>query len=112
MGGADCVELAKRFGTPLYLFDEAYIRKMMRVYRDTLAEKYADLHRISKHIIRPQYHLYNRAAPIKRNLEMVLLADKVLVIWDGVSRGTLSTINFAKEHNKPIMVINIKRTEK
>ncbi len=40
LGGADCVELAKRFGTPLYLFDEAYIRKMMRVYRDTLAEKY------------------------------------------------------------------------
>lgn len=40
VGGADCVELAKRFGTPLYLFDEAYIRKMMRVYRDTLAEKY------------------------------------------------------------------------
>ncbi len=40
IGGADCVELANRFGTPLYLFDEAYIRKMMRVYRDTLAEKY------------------------------------------------------------------------
>ncbi len=40
LGGADCVELAQRFGTPLYLFDEAYIRKMMRVYRDTLAQKY------------------------------------------------------------------------
>ena len=40
IGGADCVELAKEFGTPVYLFDEAYIRKMMRVYRDTLATKY------------------------------------------------------------------------
>ncbi len=40
LGGADCVELAQRFGTPLYLFDEAYIRKMMGVYRDTLAQKY------------------------------------------------------------------------
>ena len=40
IGGADTVELAKQFGTPVYLFDEAYIRKMMRVYRDTLAEKY------------------------------------------------------------------------
>ena len=40
LGGADCVELAKEFGTPLYLFDEAYIRKMMRVYRDTLAKSY------------------------------------------------------------------------
>ncbi len=40
IGGADCVELAKEFGTPLYLFDEAYIRKMMSVYRDVLAQKY------------------------------------------------------------------------
>ncbi len=40
LGGADCVELAKQFGTPVYLFDEAYIRKMMRVYRNTLAEEY------------------------------------------------------------------------
>ena len=40
IGGADCVELAKEFGTPVYLFDEAYIRKMMRIYRDTLARDY------------------------------------------------------------------------
>ena len=42
LGGADCVELAKKFGTPLYLFDEAYIRKMMGVYRDTLKKHYGD----------------------------------------------------------------------
>ena len=41
VGGADCVDLAKNFGTPLYVFDEAYIRKMMRVYRDTIEKKYA-----------------------------------------------------------------------
>ena len=40
IGGADCVDLAKKFGTPLYVFDEAYIRKMMSVYRDTLATHY------------------------------------------------------------------------
>ena len=40
IGGADCVELAQTFGTPLYVFDEAYIRKMMRVYRDTLQQEY------------------------------------------------------------------------
>ena len=42
IGGADCVALAKEFGTPLYVFDEAYIRKMMSVYRDTLAKNYGD----------------------------------------------------------------------
>lgn len=42
LGGADCVDLAKKFGTPLYLFDEAYIRKMMGVYRDTLKKHYGE----------------------------------------------------------------------
>lgn len=40
IGGADCVDLAQEFGTPLYVFDEAYIRKMMRIYRDTLQTEY------------------------------------------------------------------------
>lgn len=40
IGGADCVDLAAQFGTPLYVFDEAYIRSMMRVYRDTIAFEY------------------------------------------------------------------------
>ncbi len=40
IGGADCVDLAQKFGTPIYLFDEEYIRRMMRVYRDTIEKKY------------------------------------------------------------------------
>ncbi len=40
IGGADAVDLAKKFGTPLYVFDEAYIRTMMRVYRETIKKEY------------------------------------------------------------------------
>lgn len=40
IGGADTVALAEKFGTPLYVFDETYIRQMMRVYRKTIEEKY------------------------------------------------------------------------
>ena len=40
IGGADCVELAQNLGTPLYVFDEAHIRKMMSVFRDTLEKEY------------------------------------------------------------------------
>jgi len=40
IGGADAVSLAKEFGTPLYVFDEAYIRRMMRAYRDSIAKNY------------------------------------------------------------------------
>jgi len=40
IGGADCVELAEKFGTPLYVFDETYIRKMMQTFRNTLKKHY------------------------------------------------------------------------
>jgi len=40
IGGADAVELAREFGTPLYVFDEAHIRNMMRVYKRTIDEEY------------------------------------------------------------------------
>ena len=42
---------------------------------DTLAEQYADRHRLSKWIIRPCYQRYGRAAPLRRNQEMVDMAD-------------------------------------
>lgn len=42
IGGADSTELAKQYGTPLYVLDEAYIRAMMRVYRDTLDKEYGN----------------------------------------------------------------------
>jgi predicted Rossmann fold nucleotide-binding protein DprA/Smf involved in DNA uptake len=72
---------------------------------DTLAEDYADRHRLSKYIIRPRYDLYGRAAPIKRNEQMVEIADAVLVIWDGSSNGAKSTIKYAEKIKKPITVI-------
>ena len=78
---------------------------------DTLAERYADSHRISKHIIRPKYHLYKKAAPVKRNREMVDIADEVLVIWDGSSKGALSTIKYAQSINKLMKVVEYRKTE-
>ncbi len=38
---------------------------------DAIAEKYADEHNIPKHIVRPEYDRYKRAAPIIRNKIMV-----------------------------------------
>ena len=72
---------------------------------DKLAEAYADKMKLSKIIMRPQYSLYKRGAPIKRNQKMVDLCDKVLIIWDGISRGTKSTIDYAKKVGKPIEIV-------
>ena len=40
IGGTDAVNLAKSFGTPLYVMDENYIRAMCRIYRDTIEKEY------------------------------------------------------------------------
>ena len=72
---------------------------------DTLAEQYADAHNLPKIIIRPEYARYSRAAPLKRNETMVDLCDAVLVIWDGVSKGTKYTIDYAKKKGKDVKVV-------
>ena len=74
---------------------------------DSLAEIYADTHRLSKYIIRPRYDLYGRVAPLKRNEEMINIADFVLIIWDGCSKGTKHSIEYAKKTNKPYTLITL-----
>ena len=72
---------------------------------DSLAERYADMHRLSKYILRPRYKFYGRGAPLKRNEEMVEMADAVLIVWDGRSKGTRYTLEYSKKTNKPITLV-------
>ncbi len=72
---------------------------------DSLAESFADQQRISKLILRPKYDQYGRSSPLKRNEQMVNLADEILVIWDGKSRGAKYTIEYAKKSKKPLTII-------
>lgn len=74
---------------------------------DTLAEKYADKKGISKLILRPDYKRYGKAAPIIRNKMMVDLCDALIVIWDGKSKGTKHTIDYAQKEKKPITVLGV-----
>ena len=74
---------------------------------DRLAEKYADKKRLSKLILRPQYELYGRSAPLKRNEKMLEICDKALVVWDGVSKGTEYSINYARKIGKEVILIKL-----
>ncbi|MCH7484842.1 MAG: diaminopimelate decarboxylase [Chloroflexi bacterium] len=40
LGGCDAVDLAKEFGTPLYVFDEEELRATCRAYREAFASRY------------------------------------------------------------------------
>ena len=49
----------------------------------------------------PDYEKYGRAAPIRRNAEMLSKADLVLIFWDGKSRGTRFGLDYCKKHSIP-----------
>ena len=72
---------------------------------DSIAESYADAHKISKLIMRPDYKKYGKAAPLLRNKQMVDLADIVIIIWDGKSRGTKYTLDYAKSKDKTVTLV-------
>ena len=72
---------------------------------DRCAAEYARKKGIRLTEILPQYERYGRAAPIIRNKEIVEYADKVLVFWDGSSKGTQSVIRYAQRIGKPLEVI-------
>lgn len=79
---------------------------------DTLAEQYAKTHGIETLILKPDYGRFQRGAPLHRNEEIVRQADMVLAFWDGVSRGTKYTIDYAEKMGKPVKVITITESAK
>ena len=74
---------------------------------DTLAEQYADKMKMSKLIMRPDYKKYKRGAPLRRNDEMVDMCDMVLVFWDGVSKGTKHTVDYARKVGKRMEIVRV-----
>ena len=74
---------------------------------DSLAESYADKHKISKLILRPDYKRYGKAAPIMRNKTMIEIADTVIIVWNGRSTGTKFTVDYAKKLNKNVVLIKV-----
>jgi predicted Rossmann fold nucleotide-binding protein DprA/Smf involved in DNA uptake len=72
---------------------------------DTLAERYSEeLGLMKPLVILPDWKRYNRGAGAVRNREIVDTADFVVAIWDGDSKGTKISINYAKKINKPIFI--------
>ena len=72
---------------------------------DSCAAEYAKRKGLILTEILPKYERYGRAAPIVRNKEIVNYADKILVFWNGKSKGTLSVIKYAEKVEKPCEII-------
>ena len=74
---------------------------------DTLAAVYAREHGIPLTEFLPDYPRYGRGAPLKRNAQIADYADEVLVFWDGVSRGTMHTVELFQKQGKPVTLIRM-----
>ena len=75
---------------------------------DACAAEYAHKNGIKLTEFLPQYSRFGRAAPIIRNQKIVDYSDKIIVFWDGKSKGTLSVIKYAEKTRKPFEIITFK----
>jgi predicted Rossmann fold nucleotide-binding protein DprA/Smf involved in DNA uptake len=55
-------------------------------------------------IMPAEWDKYGKGAGYRRNEEMAELGDAVLVLYDGISKGSKHMIELAKKHNKKVWV--------
>lgn len=71
---------------------------------DQLAKRYAEENELKLTEFLPDYAKFGRAAPIRRNEQIVEYADEVIALWDGSSKGTARTINACITAYTPVRV--------
>ena len=74
---------------------------------DSDAKEYAERTGIKYTEFLPQYDKYKKAAPLKRNIEIIEYSDRVIAFWDGSSKGTRFVIEECRKRNKTIDVFVI-----
>lgn len=75
---------------------------------DHAGEYYADFYDLPIKRFPADWKKHGRAAGPIRNKQMADYADALLLIWDGISRGSLSMKKEMEKLNKPIYEIIIK----
>lgn len=73
---------------------------------DTLGEVWAKENGKEILIFKPEWDKYGKKAGFIRNQDIVKNSDLVIAFWDGVSKGTKSSIDLCKKFGIKIKVIN------
>lgn len=71
---------------------------------DSLAEQYADENGLGFIGKEPDYYKHGFYAPLHRNIEMAILCEKGIAIWDGLSTGTAHSISQLKKRGKLLKI--------
>lgn len=73
---------------------------------DEVAERTARECGLPVVVYRPDYARYGRAAPLRRNTDIVVESDRIAAFWDGTSRGTADTIRKARDLGRPVEIFH------
>lgn len=98
-----CVELnrLKSFGD----FDFCTLVSGGAVGADKMAERYALEYDLHISVFKPDWKTFGKRAGILRSKDIVNVADFVIAFWDGDSRGTSFSMDYAKKTNTPLKVV-------
>ena len=72
---------------------------------DRLAEEFADRNKLDKLIFLPDWETHGNSAGYIRNVSIINNCDQVVAFWDGKSRGTRHSIDYATKLKKPVKVV-------
>ena len=72
---------------------------------DKLGVLFARLNNLKLKEFLPEWNRYGKSAGFKRNKLIIDYADIVIVFWNGLSKGTIHSINLAKKSHKPCYII-------
>ena len=78
---------------------------------DRKGEKWAEENGLKLHKYPGDWEKYGNKAGFIRNAEMVRIADALIAVWDGESRGTNNCILEARKKRIPIYVWNESKKE-
>ena len=71
---------------------------------DSLGQRYARENLLPLEIVLPNWNEYGFVAGFLRNEEMASMADALIAVWDGKSRGTAYMIGVARRVGLPVYV--------
>lgn len=78
---------------------------------DTLAARYARAKRLPLVEFKPNYREFGKGAPFIRNRQIIDYCDNVVAVWDGVSKGTKYTVDYARKRGKKVMLVIVNSCE-
>lgn len=98
------IVIEKKFG-----YADLWLHGGARKGFDHQVDNFAKSKGIPVEKITPNYRKYPpKFAPIARNRVIVDRSDIIVALWDGrKTGGTYSTIQYAKKHSKPVIILKV-----